>query len=256
MNFLLQFDEGICLSERRAVVHAVCLLPDSSVLRRPLADLQAAPFPGDLSHLSDYAPVGTVEFCRAWMQATGVTEPAPIDYPDALQNALGRVVRRTTFAQAAVGSWIKPVRTKAWEPRVKQDQAILPADEPVWDAPVIPKSDWLAEWRVYVVGGKIIGAGRYDDLDEEEDLVVDFDHAAVQSWVDAYTASGQSPAGYALDVALWPNGQTVLIEVTDGWAIGYYRGDCSAVDYARLLHARWMQIAGQSEAGKKEGISC
>ena len=236
--------------ERAAVRHAAMTALASVVPimhRRSLADLQRLA-PGEAAAEREVCPVGTVEFCRAWMQATGVAEPDPIDYPPSLDFALHRMVQQTTFAQAAVGSWVKPVSTKSWEPHVKQSEIDHLGDESVWEAPVIPEQDWLAQWRVYVVDGLIVGAGRYDDNAQEYDLP----RIVVASWVDVYTESGQAPAGYALDVALWPKDRTVLVEVTDGWAIGYYKGDCSATDYARLLAARWAQIA--APAGRQDVV--
>lgn len=251
MKFILQSDLEICTLERAAVRHAVMKVPADAVplVRQGNLAEVCRILPGEAAAEREACPVGTVEFCRAWMCAVGVDEPEPIDYPPSLDFALHRSVRQTTFAQAAAGSWVKPVSTKAWEPHVKQSEADHLGDEPVWEAPVIPDQDWLAQWRVYVVEGVIVGAGRYDDNEQEYDLP----RIVVASWVDAYTASGQSPAGYALDVALWPGNRLALVEVTDGWAIGYYKGDCSATNYARLLAARWSQIiAPEAPAFKQQ----
>jgi hypothetical protein len=71
--------------------------------------------------------------------------------------------------------------------------------------------------------------------------------------VNAMRSIGLS--GYALDLGLLSDGRAALIEAKDGWALGYYRrdsgapppigytGQCSSVDYARLLHARWCQLS-------------
>lgn len=239
------FQSGdFCVIEKRVVQTATMLSDDLHIAgRQDLEDLQNMP-PGALRDQRHLCPVGTVEFCRAWMRAVGVTEPQPIDYPDCLMPALHRVVRRTTFGQAAIGSWVKPQRTKAWEPHLKQDESEHAADEPVWEAPVIHEQDWLAEWRVYVLGGEIVGEGRYDD-NAGDDLA--FDRPSVQEWVKRFEQSGDAPAAYALDVALWPKSRTVLVEVTDAWAMGYYRGTCRPLDYARMLAARWAQMAEMEE---------
>lgn len=243
--FALQSDLGVCTIERNAVLQA-SLTGGMPTIRRRLADLYDPP-----GHIADQrltCPVGSVEFVRAWMRAIGVREPEPVYYPDALRFALHRVIRRTTFGQAAEGFWVKPLRTKAWAARVENACLAHPIDEPVWEAPVIPESDWLAEWRVYVVDGQVVGDGRYDDR-PDDDLA--FDRAAVQACGDAYAASGEASAGYALDVALWTKGLTVLVEVTDGWSIGYYKGSCRPADYARLLLARWHQLAGERRSASQ-----
>lgn len=247
-TFIFQTDP-FCVVEKSTVRHACAVGDDLQALR--FVQLSEALLGCSFGEYKDdrgkddrsVCPVGTVEFCRAWMHACGVIEPEPIDYPHALWQALGRPVRRMRFESADVGAWIKPTRTKDWAAHIKQ-----PGEQPsgpglVWASPAIHEHDWFAEWRIYVLRGKIVGHGRYDDGDDEDAA---FDAALVQTWVDAYTASGQAPAGYALDVASMMDGRTMLVEVTDGWALGYYKGSCSAVDYARLLAARWAEIVRQS----------
>lgn len=242
-HFVLQSDP-MTQVEKAAVRQAIMLGHDDSAVSFSLNDAQHAA-PGSLSSLRTACPVGTVEFCRAWMRATGVREPEPTDYPDCLQAALGRVVRRTTFGQAAIGSWVKPQSTKAWDAHVKNSDLEHPAEELVWDSPVIHEQDWLAEWRVYVLAGRIVGVGRYDG-NPRDDLA--FDVVVVSAWVDTYTLSRTSPLGYALDVALMADGRTILVEVTDGWAVGYYKGSCTPTDYALLLASRWREIVHSSDS--------
>lgn len=248
-SFILQCDP-VSLVEKSTVRHA-CALADDLRIDAEHASQRGAMFIGALSGVAfghfgsarDLCPVGTVEFCRAWMHATGVIEPRPIDYPVSLWPSLGRSLCCVPFEHAPDGAWIKPVRTKAWEAHIKQPGETAPGPGKVWASPVL--ADIVAEWRVYVADGKIAGHGRYDDGDD--DALV-YSAADVEAWVRAYQDSGEDPAGYALDVALLKDGRTVLVEVTDGWAIGYYKGTCSPVAYARLLAARWAQIRAQSES--------
>ncbi|MDD5001526.1 MAG: ATP-grasp domain-containing protein [Thiomonas arsenitoxydans] len=238
-TFVFQSDP-VTLMEKRAVRHA-CALDDRFGIGQTMPlDLVASYLPGELRDYTPICPVGTVEFCRAWMRAVGVKEPAPIDYPECLRPALGRFIVTVPFEQARHGCWIKPVRTKAWEPHVMTAGEAIPVDERVWESAVIPEKDWIAEWRVYVLDGQIVGHGRYDDGPDESAV---FDEGAVLSWIGAYTASGQAPSGYGLDVALLSDGRTILVEVTDGWAIGFYKGTCESARYAELLAARWAEIA-------------
>lgn len=203
-----------------------------------------------------FVPVGTVEFCRAWMHACGIDEPAPLDYPACLRHYLGRSVRRhSNYAEAPVGHWVKPLRTKAWNAHVKSAlRAMTPfgidLDAPVWSSPPI---SILAEWRAYVTHGVLHGIGRYDDLESE----IDEEHQpalaeTLPEMIAVLEASGEAPAAYALDVALTLDRRLVLMEATDAWAIGYYRGSCKPLAYARMLAARWQQIASPIEPGRIE----
>lgn len=248
LNYVEQCDPGVMTEERNIVYQAV-LAEDRPGRRQSerIARLRARRLRQTLAGLlllepgSQHAdrglfPIGTVEFCRAWMRATGIPEPAPIDYPECLRDKLGRKVWAMPFDEVPVGWWIKPISTKAWDAHVKLDGETR--EGTVWAAHTIDPSSWQGEWRVYIIHDKIVGVGRYDELDDE---ALDFNHAAVQQWVDRFRVSGEAPAGYALDVAVL-DGWTALVEVTDGWAIGYYKGTCSPRDYARLLAARWDQI--------------
>ncbi len=229
-SFKLQPNHDISRMEKSAVRQACAVgLPGATVV--------------PASHGPDpsVCPVGSVEFVREWMRLAGVREPEPIDYPTSLHHALGRSVVQVPYAQARHGCWIKPLATKAWAPRILDGAPLIGPDEPVWESDPIAPEQFLGEWRVYVLGGAIVGHGRYDD---DQDERITYDAAQVHAWVDTYTASGQAPAGYALDVARMADGRTILVEVTDGWAIGYYRGTCSPADYAGMLAARWAEIAG------------
>lgn len=217
------------LSEKSAIRHACAINDSLRVALKGYVDETPA------------CPVGTVEFCQEWMRSHRIPVPPPIDYPDCLVQALGRTIKQTPFALVEDGQWIKPIQTKAWDAHIKTASTPIDPDDRVWACDPIPKDEWAAEWRVYVLHGEIVGAGRYDEgLDES----ARYDPDLVQSWVDTYTESKTAPAGYAMDVALMRDGRTILVEVTDGWAIGYYRGTCSFVDYAWLLSARWDEIKG------------
>ncbi len=237
--FALQSDPGANTSEQAAVRVASMLSEEFLICRSYSRAALVAMAPGELQVDRRICPVGTVEFCREWMRVVGVSEPPPIDYPRHLRHALGRTILQVPFGEAAIGSWIKPVRTKAWDSHIKQAEDEHPQDEMVWESAVIHPQDWLSEWRVYCIGKKIVGSGRYDDGPDDAPAP---DWNLVEEWVARFAEHPYAPIGFALDVARWPR-ETVLVEVTDGWAIGLYRGGCSYVNYARLLAARWAQIA-------------
>lgn len=49
-----------------------------------------------------------------------------------------------------------------------------------------------------------------------------------------------APAGYAMDFGITDKGETILIEVNDGYALGSY--GLLYYDYAKLLSARWAEL--------------
>ncbi len=59
---------------------------------------------------------------------------------------------------------------------------------------------------------------------------------------EAVHAFRNSPAGYAMDIGVTKNGQTLLVEINDGFALGCYGAD--SIQYAKLLSARWCELVG------------
>ena len=74
------------------------------------------------------------------------------------------------------------------------------------------------------------------------DWRVHFDPQVIENAIAAYHSA---PAGYAADFGVTDTGETLLIEVNDGYSIGSY--GLFPADYARLLSSRWAQITGSKD---------
>lgn len=164
------------------------------------------------------------------------------DYPEELQKYLGRKIWEDTLGSVLLHpeKWplfIKPVRNKAFIGFVLRSEKNLPrfrnsqVDEPVYCSEII---NIAAEWRAFVKYGNIFDVRPYSgdwhlhfDADILENAVKDFSNA---------------PAGYAMDIGVTDKGQTILIEINDGFALGSYGTD--PIQYARLLSARWCEMIG------------
>ena len=199
--------------------------------------------------LDDDLPVGTVEFLRACAARRGVTLPEIGAYPDVLRPYLRRAHRMGVLGEArclAVPTFIRPAfAVKAFTGFVfdpanpdpehsSQFQGLSPV-LPVWLCEPVA---WLCEWRFYIVRGEIVGCGRYDP--DGADEAPEPDRATIDAWVRAY--GSLAPSGYALDAGVLENGEAALVEVNDGWALGYYNGTCSPADYLHLLWTRWHEM--------------
>lgn len=185
-------------------------------------------------HLGDYVPVGSVEFTEEFARLNGVKIPQNITYPPELMPFLKRKVWRDEFFWIDKKAFVKPVRTKAFTGAIKEILSETVRDaEPVWASEPV---EFRAEFRFYVLGARILGYSRYDDGDIEDLLP---DESVVVRMIDAFR---DQPVGFAVDVGLVGE-ETVLVEVNDGWALGYYPwGNCSQKDYVDLITARWNQI--------------
>ena len=147
-------------------------------------------------------------------------------------------------------------QTETWIARVYGDAYAVRLE----DIPSLPKFGWMpvgtvefcraamahqgiVEYRFYVLHGEILGYGRYDDREDDPNDPLPLDMKAVREMIDAYQKAG-SPAGYGLDVGVSDeDGMTKLVEVNDGWALGFYKGSCSHRDYLRLLELRWLETS-------------
>ena len=190
----------------------------------------------DLAPVADpraTVPVGSVEFVRRYADLNRIPLPDGDTYPEPLRWALRRPVQSCAFSAVPAGFFCKPMRTKAFTGGIAPDaNETIDLNEPVWCSPPI---QLLAEFRVYIVNGRVVGSSRYDDGDDEVELEMEFVHRMIAAYSDA-------PAGYALDVGVTDAGG-LLVEANDGWALGYYRwGNMSGSDYIELLTKRWVEI--------------
>ena len=85
--------------------------------------------------------------------------------------------------------------------------------------------------------GNVIGIHPY-----KGDWKVQFDPKKVEAMITTFK---NAPAGYSLDIGVTDNGETVLVEINDGFALGNYGID--PVEYAKLLSARWCELVGISD---------
>jgi|GEM_PF-1608314 hypothetical protein len=185
----------------------------------------------------NYVPVGSVEFIKKYADIFEIDLPKNISYPECLQKYLKRDLRKGVFSDANNWEFVKPQSTKKFTGAIKADlfsEECITSCEPVW---ISEPMAFEAEFRYYVVDGKIVGHSRYDDF--ENDLCAD--ENVVRQMISDYA---DQPVGYSIDVGInCDNGETVLIEVNDGWALGLYPwGNMSNESYVDLITKRWKQI--------------
>jgi hypothetical protein len=192
----------------------------------------------------DTLPVGSVAFVETALKGAGRVLPEPIDYPSPLVEHCGRAVLRAPLGEVRGRAvWVKPWgHYKQFVPGLcdRAELDPLPDDLPVWwSRPV----RWLSEHRYYVLDGRILFFERYDP--DGEDGAPSPDPESVQAMVGAYQRSGEAPAGYALDVGVLDTGVSALVEVNDGYAIGYYGPvtPARASDNLALLWRRYREMA-------------
>ena len=63
---------------------------------------------------------------------------------------------------------------------------------------------------------------------------------SVDRLVATFCASGEAPAGFALDLGILSTGQVALVEANDGYSLGAYA--IAGSPYHDLLEARWAEL--------------
>ncbi len=199
----------------------------------------------DLKDLSACRPddlvVGGIGAVTQKLNDYGVTIPK-INYPNELQGYLGRKIWITTIDQVINDPemrpiFVKPIREKRFTGLVLKKETDIPrlsyceADEPVLCSEVVT---FQTEWRAFVQYGKILDVRPYFG-----DWRKHYDPRVIECAVADYHSD---PAGYAIDFGITDDGRTLMVEVNDGFSLGCY--GLAALDYAKLLAARWCELVG------------
>jgi hypothetical protein len=204
----------------------------------------------DIDQMDDLSPsvgiAGYIGDIHRGLNKVGVDIPQNIDYPEPLRPLLQRSVVRGTLAE--IRKIIKPVFVKpeldhklftgfVWnndEPS-RRKIVVCPDETSVWIAEPITI---LSEYRTFILHNEILDCRRYKgawglcpDAKVVEQAVLDMSKTA--------------PAAYCLDFGITDKGQTVLVEMNEGFSIGHY--GLHPVQYARMLSARWFELTSKKE---------
>ena len=206
--------------------------------------IETSPFSG-LDDIAESTPdeiiVGGLGAVTEKLNAWGIEIPS-LNYPKELEHYLGRRVWSTTIDQILDDIenrpvFVKPVREKRFTGMVLRSAHDCPrlsyceSNEPVICSDVV---EFLTEWRVFVRYGQILDVRPYYGNWKNH-----FAPSVIEQAVRDYQSA---PAGYAMDFGITDKGQTLLVEVNDGFSIGCY--GLAAISYAKLLSARWAELTG------------
>lgn len=109
--------------------------------------------------------------------------------------------------------------------------AALPPETPVWCSDLV---QFVSEYRVFVHQREVIGCKHY-----KGDFRVFPNFGVVDSAVAAFSTQ---PAAYGIDFGVTTSGETLLVEVNDGYALGCY--GLGETRYARMIETRWRELVG------------
>ncbi|MBX9581433.1 MAG: ATP-grasp domain-containing protein [Gemmataceae bacterium] len=196
----------------------------------------------------DTLVAGGVPVVEAALTALGVAIPSADNLPACLAQYRGRRVWTSTWGElrSRYGRsgppeplWVKSLRRHKGSPSLAVYEADdLAAAAALPDAHEVLVSEYVtfvSEWRCFVRQGRVLDlcryAGevfRYPDAGVVRAAVADYGRAA--------------PAGYGIDFGVLTDGRTALVEVNEGYSLNPY--GLEATEYAELLEARWLELAG------------
>lgn len=179
--------------------------------------------------------VGSVEFMREVFSRIGLTD---VRVPKNSNREHEVMTYKAACEMAKTGKiFIKPLTIKHFTGvvldgshytqlnHVKDDDLVMVYD--VFPYPI------ESEWRIYVLDGKIMDSRNYSG-----DFMVMPDYSYVIN--DIRANRDKFPCSYTIDVGVLTNGETVVIEYNDMWAIGNY-GVPNDI-YLRMLKNRYFEI--------------
>lgn len=190
-------------------------------------------------HSIDDVIAGGIGMIRRRLEHFGI-HVEDYDYPEELKKYLGRKVWKSTIWDIRDHPDKWPVFIKSVEQKKLTGKIIAGIPD------LVATGSWnenyeifcsepvhmLAEWRIFVRYGKVLDAKLY-----KGDWTQHYDPEVVQNAIDDFTTA---PHAYGIDFAVTDKGETILIEVNDGFALGCY--GMMHWNYAKFLITRWAQI--------------
>lgn len=165
-----------------------------------------------LEKYRNFCPVGSVEFVKKFAKEQEIRIPYFPTYPEELKSFLKREIEKVYFKDVKDDWFVKPVECKIFTGGIKNQivEKINPLELCYTSAPINLDS----EWRFYVVEGKVLGYGSYAGWHYPDKEHYDF--------VDNILSNmSKKPAGFSIDIGTTEPGEILLIEVNDGWSLGY-----------------------------------
>lgn len=192
----------------------------------------------DLSH--EVGLAGYIGDVWRALDTMGVPRPPSLDYPEVLDPFLCRSVRRMLLREARglTGRklFVKPCKQKLFTGFVCEgtfnDQIRMGPYSETEEVFVSDPVNFVSEYRCFVLRGDILTARHY-----KGDWGVSISRKRVEEAVEAWE---DAPVAYCLDFGATDKGETVLVEVNDGFALGTY--GLQPTLYAQMLEARWQEM--------------
>lgn len=163
-----------------------------------------------------------------------------INYPKELSGYLGRNIWKSTINEIANTSTIWPVFVKSVEGKKLSGRIVNSIHDLVgcgccsdnYEVLCSNPVDFIAEWRVFVRYKKILDVRPY-----KGDWKAHYDSNVIENAIKSYTTA---PNAYGIDFGVTSKGETLLVEVNEGYALGCY--GLFPHLYAKFIITRWAEL--------------
>ena len=194
-----------------------------------------------------------IEQCKSIFSKFGI-EPSIPDYPDVLKPFLGRKIWKDTINSVSRseekwsgGYFVKPVRNKVFTGKIISSISDLVGCgnySEDYDVLVSEPLDICAEWRCFILYDEIVDVRPYGLLLDRnrKSYKFHYDSNVLDSMLEAFVKWDERPISCSMDICVTKDGQTLLVEINDAYALGCY--GLADVFYAKLISARWSQLLG------------
>lgn len=198
--------------------------------------------PREINHTSNPIVVGGINTMREVFDLINIPQPELDNPHECLPNYLGRSVFETTFDEIEKYTdfpfFIKPLRDHklftGYVVKSKHDllQAKLRCN-PNSKLIVSECVEFVSEYRCFVLNGELVGSKNYTG-----DFRVIPDYNVIESAIKDYK---NQPSAYSIDFGITKDGNTLLIEMNDGFGLSAY--GLNKIIYCKMLEARWNELA-------------
>lgn len=207
----------------------------------------------------DELPVGALPFMEVVLKALGKPIPKVEHYPESLNPWLHRTIWRSSLGKLQLsferGERRKPIfmkpltHAKLFRGRIVYSDIDIqrlpyPESTKLWCSDLVV---WVAEWRCYVIDGKIRDTqcymirGKAQEFPASKDsLAISPNREEMSRAVKTLIDSGFPRSTFTIDFGLLSSGETALIELDDAYSLGAY--GLSAVDYFDFLWKGWQEL--------------
>lgn len=188
--------------------------------------------------------VGGIGFAQRGMDRLGLPVPHLDSVPESLKPFAGRRIWTAPMKAARQSVqdgrpiFVKPLPhlNKLFTGTLLSSFAdLIPTAHIPDEAPLICADpvEFVTEYRGFVLHGDLIDLRPY-----RGDPLVFPDPAVIRA---ALAAHRDAPSAYAMDFGVTAAGDTLVVEINDGYAVGAY--GLSPMRYARMIATRWAEIA-------------